>query len=565
MISKTTTHSFKEATFGKPTFCKTCYKFIWGLVNQGVQCADCGYTAHFDCQANAHICPLALKAPPDGIIASPIVNIAQMLKVDTSHTSNTSNKSNPPSPAHSFSVNGADATLTAKTNANLPSPNQTPADSPSISKSPLASLKVTPPSPVSNNTQLLSPSDVSIVHGLTSATVKAAMNMESERKAAQPPLNLLTTTPKNFAKFIHRAGVIRAAHEEIMSVLMWENSGKTFMWMIAVIILTLYPYFLVITPQATIIYIILRKYYEKARKQAHVEAPKKSDTGPIASQSMTGISSAEYARNMQWIQNFMGQFVEVFDAAVEYSKIVDWSDENKTSLVLKMTIATALAALVIARLIPTRFLFMTVGVTPFLANTAFIRAVVTSMPALVVAKMMSYYNRGKELFKMNSIPTGDAAVVGIYQNERWWAGLGFIPHLLPSERRPWSDATGLVEMADLKSYRLPAEDWEWADDAWVVNGTWTQVDDDGWCYTDNGWQHPRKSPGVISFTRRRLWTRTMRRINSASAIKTTSSGITVAVKAPSTSRSSSSSSKASSNSDGTNDRNSLGLSRLKAE
>ncbi|VDK43474.1 unnamed protein product [Taenia asiatica] len=42
-------HNFRVHTFRGPHWCDFCTHFIWGLVSQGVKCADCGFQAHKRC------------------------------------------------------------------------------------------------------------------------------------------------------------------------------------------------------------------------------------------------------------------------------------------------------------------------------------------------------------------------------------------------------------------------------------------------------------------------------------------------------------------------------------
>ncbi|KAF7255776.1 hypothetical protein EG68_07759 [Paragonimus skrjabini miyazakii] len=42
-------HNFKVQTFRGPHWCDFCTHFIWGLVAQGVKCAECGFQAHKRC------------------------------------------------------------------------------------------------------------------------------------------------------------------------------------------------------------------------------------------------------------------------------------------------------------------------------------------------------------------------------------------------------------------------------------------------------------------------------------------------------------------------------------
>lgn len=42
-------HNFKTHSFKGPHWCDYCANFLWGLVQQGVKCADCGFEAHKRC------------------------------------------------------------------------------------------------------------------------------------------------------------------------------------------------------------------------------------------------------------------------------------------------------------------------------------------------------------------------------------------------------------------------------------------------------------------------------------------------------------------------------------
>ncbi|CAD5122684.1 DgyrCDS11094 [Dimorphilus gyrociliatus] len=42
-------HKFKTHSFMGPHWCDFCANYLWGLVNQGVKCQDCGFAAHKHC------------------------------------------------------------------------------------------------------------------------------------------------------------------------------------------------------------------------------------------------------------------------------------------------------------------------------------------------------------------------------------------------------------------------------------------------------------------------------------------------------------------------------------
>lgn len=50
-------HNFSQFTFKMPHYCDYCRNFLWGLVQQGVRCLDCGFSAHKKCSEKArHDC-----------------------------------------------------------------------------------------------------------------------------------------------------------------------------------------------------------------------------------------------------------------------------------------------------------------------------------------------------------------------------------------------------------------------------------------------------------------------------------------------------------------------------
>ncbi|KAK0416223.1 hypothetical protein QR680_012356 [Steinernema hermaphroditum] len=46
-------HNFAPHTFKMPHYCDYCRNYMWGLVQQGVRCADCGFAAHKKCSEKA--------------------------------------------------------------------------------------------------------------------------------------------------------------------------------------------------------------------------------------------------------------------------------------------------------------------------------------------------------------------------------------------------------------------------------------------------------------------------------------------------------------------------------
>ncbi|KAJ3161823.1 hypothetical protein HDU86_006594 [Geranomyces michiganensis] len=144
-----------------------------------------------------------------------------------------------------------------------------------------------------------------------------------------------------------------------------------------------------------------------------------------------------------------------------------------------------------------------------------------------------------------------------YENQRWWVGVGWVPHLLPTERGAWTDHAGRKDTPkssfDLPEFRreqlekidqegsiastdgggggssskrpgsLPIPDlpvdmashryaWDW-DGAWHIDMLGTSsgaTDDDGWEYGDNFWSGWKKRKTLKRVVRRRRWVRLAR-------------------------------------------------------
>ncbi|KAJ3157228.1 peroxisome- protein [Geranomyces variabilis] len=138
-----------------------------------------------------------------------------------------------------------------------------------------------------------------------------------------------------------------------------------------------------------------------------------------------------------------------------------------------------------------------------------------------------------------------------YENQRWWVGVGWVPHLLPTERGAWTDHAGRKDLPkssfDLPEFRreqlekinqdgnatggvdgnrpgsLPIPElpvdmashryaWDW-DGPWhidMLGSASGSTDDDGWEYGDNFWSGWKKRKTLKRVVRRRRWVRLAR-------------------------------------------------------
>ncbi|KAJ3108366.1 hypothetical protein HDU97_001491 [Phlyctochytrium planicorne] len=349
----------------------------------------------------------------------------------------------------------------------------------------------------------------SIVQELLASTAQNSVAMNKVKKDAAPPLNLLTTTPRNFTRFVSRIGPLVDGFDAITDIMTWKEPSQTIIALLVYIIFCIYPVLFIVLPQITLIYIITKNYYQKTKVE--VVGKKAASTAP------SGISttSAQYIKNMQFIQNQMGMFCDIHGEISRNAKILDWSDERETLMALKVAAGSAFAVVFLIWLIPFNVILLVGGVAAFFSNTAFFRAASTTLPPAIMKGLADRVDSIREgIAAARKSPEGSVVTVTIYENQRWWAGLGWIPHLLRSERAPWSDDTGAIPRPSKEQFELPANDpagaWTWVDADWRVDRGWTEVDENGWCYTDHVWAVPKDRAAIGSLTRRRAWIRQMK-------------------------------------------------------
>ncbi|KAJ3156326.1 hypothetical protein HDU89_004108 [Geranomyces variabilis] len=475
-------HNFETTTYSKPTYCDACDKFLWGLAKQGAQCKNCGFNAHRKCQHTVTV-------PCSGSFTT------RDYSDRAEHTQEIVLHHHDGGAANGGSKYSSDSESDRTLVTRRKSEPAVPAG--------LASTAPRKPPTKRSATDRAQEKEMSIVQELITNT---AMNSAAMQKAAkEPPLNLLTTTPKNFTRFVSRLGPVVSFQEDVIEVLTWQNPPKTVIVMVTYIFLCIYPTLLIVAPQMLLIYMIMRNYYAKAKKEA-------------VGQKTSG--NVQYLKNMQFIQNSMGMFCEAYEDVKKNSKALDWSNEEETIHILKIAVGSMFGVIFVVRMIPFNYLMLLGGVAMFLQNTALFRAASTTLPPVLMKKLQTQVDNIRDAIRdARKAGDGSTVTVTLFENQRWWAGLGWIPHLLRSERGPWSDETGQISRAPKEVYELPQDcgEWTWCEDDWRLDVGWSDVDEQGWQYTDHVWSNAKTKAAMSSLTRRRMWVRRMRLVKPANA------------------------------------------------
>ncbi|CAO3589485.1 unnamed protein product [Absidia cylindrospora] len=548
-------HSFKEKTFGRLTYCDRCNGLLWGLAKQGVKCEDCDYVCHVGCKESALKCTKQAKTYSGTTLSSKIHQ-----KLQQTHLSD-------PTLANAASGFGG-----------VPS---------SAIQPPLETIK-----------QVVTPEFIE--QFVISAAIHSMDNTlpVNDYLATLPPLHPQSTA-KNFSRFVSRCGPIFGFRDQVILLLSWDQPIDTFVALVAYCIICFYPKLLLFIPQLVILNILIGGYYKRFGDKRHLHSTLTANDKYCGTSGMTSTnhaisktippssasvdnndddmdastpsanantaasaaaaagaatatataggggptrrsafafslatamfpmfddSSPEYGRNLQNMQNMMGETSDLYDLVQAHGHYFDWSDEE-TSLKLLQGVLLSMVGLSVAiYFIPFHLICLAGGVGMFTINTRFCKYLVKELLPMVsqlgdqLMPWVLQQNRNMETLIRDQEQLRD---ISLYENQRWSNEYSdFTSHLLDNERGPWSNFTGNQEMPSDKQ-NIPAPKlYEWIENEWKLDtvGTWTEEtlelellmkpDKDGWVYFDDSWARPADEfQHGITTTRRRRWTR----------------------------------------------------------
>ncbi|KAI8971100.1 integral peroxisomal membrane peroxin-domain-containing protein [Pilobolus umbonatus] len=493
-------HIFIEASFSNLTFCDYCQGLLWGISRQGFRCTGCGEVCHAECKENAPPCSKGRSKPVQAVALSASPAAMSLRTLQKQHN-------------NSLGLQTDDSNL--------------------------------------DKLKTIATSDE-----FKNVIVSAAIHSEdttqptSEYLANLPPLNPQNTA-KNFSRFVSRCGPMFSFRDSVLLLLSWDRPIDTLAAMLIYCLICLYPKLLLFGPHIVILNIIITAYYKRYGNTSNNPGThSKRPSMATASSTDTAIpnrrfsfatslfptsdeSSPEYLRNMQNLQNMMGEMSDLYDMSAASASRVDWSSEAETMHILQMVIIALFAQLILVWLIPLNIVFMILGICVFLTNTRFAKFVMKELvPLMAELKQTNmnpiahwYTQAEKKLDEKESLRE-----LSLYENQRWWPGSGFVPHMLPNERGLWSNSSGSSEYPTKEEFPAP-EGYYWAEDNWRIDTTGPWIDDTlciemivqpetgGWVYTDNDWKQTDATPSGSKdvtenkrVTRRRRWIRKCERI-----------------------------------------------------
>eukprot|EP01135_Chromosphaera_perkinsii_P006018 Nk52_evm6s380 gene=Nk52_evmTU6s380 len=378
----------------------------------------------------------------------------------------------------------------------------------------------------------------------------AVASVDQEQQVEKPPLNLLTTTPLNYNRFVRTSGPLFVFTTAIEDLLAWKSINNSLWCLFLYIMLCYYPHLLPFVPFGCVAFVAAKNFY---RKEKDIVAEKKRW------KLMSATQDYDLRYNLHHIQNSTGQLCDMLEKASSfYESTLCWRDSELTWNFVQDGFLASLAASLILYFVPLHLIFLVLGIGAFTFNTPIFRALVsTGLECLrqllltvkghsqaMVASVGRMGGRVRRCLEMvigpasqrvartggsneagygdttSSSETSSRPCVKItfetYENQRYWIGRGWTDNLIPTERTPFSDRKGLQRLPK-DSFGLPNAQWEW-DGPWVISGQQEEeeedgrdrYDEDGWEYGDSLWRGFNQRPGLLTYTRRRRWIRTMK-------------------------------------------------------
>ncbi|KAL1924382.1 uncharacterized protein VTP21DRAFT_7417 [Calcarisporiella thermophila] len=359
----------------------------------------------------------------------------------------------------------------------------------------------------------------------------AALASTSAVVPAPPGLNPQLTTV-NFYRFSSRIGVVFRARRRVYRLISWYRTTDTLVAMAAYIFVCLYPKLLLLVPQLALLAIVIYNFHAKKVNQPKdvaeplppsvfnerelLKEEAEADEGFLANVEK---KRQLYLNNMAGIQNMMGEFSDAYDRVVDALWPLAWENPEVTRNISLVLIASLVAMTSVMWFVPWRYVFLAGGILFFLANTPYARAVAKELQPIVLKWLNLWLGKTKMETGVKYLEEGARISVEVFENQRWWAEVGFTSQLLGKGMDgAWTDEMGKRrppkdDIEPPRGYAWSEEKWHMATQEWAQNkyGGGVRPDSDGWVYFDRTWQKPREESAMGGLevwpTRRRVWVR----------------------------------------------------------
>jgi hypothetical protein len=161
----------------------------------------------------------------------------------------------------------------------------------------------------------------------------------------------------------------------------------------------------------------------------------------MTSSGVPKLSAQAYINNLQFLQNFMGLYCDIYDQVMLLMSKLDWSKPEVTKTSLRYVVGSIPLVILGYYFVPLNLLVLVAGLIIFVCQTplwhhltftipmlalykasvlatSFIRAI--PIPDSIVNLSTDTSDESKEGIRETILP--DLLVVEVYENQRWWAG-----------------------------------------------------------------------------------------------------------------------------------------------
>ncbi|KAI9329001.1 integral peroxisomal membrane peroxin-domain-containing protein [Zopfochytrium polystomum] len=401
---------------------------------------------------------------------------------------------------------------------------------------------------------------LSSLHALFVRFILAQNALDKERDARfarrSPSINLLTAFPVTTLRVVARLNGFVFVKEALEDILVWDDVLLSAACLVCYLSICFYPSLLLLSPQLAILAIAAyHRLHPSPRDASDATAVElQLSAGALPTDAFTSLpptAKRRLAKNFAALQSAMALYADLYDAAANVvAAALDPDSAEPAAVAATFGIACGAAVVAVAVVVAggglplggvagwLRAVAVVGGVWAFVRGTVVGRAAAGLLAVPRKALDVGLYGLIAAARARSSAATAAAAgpgplagdveivdagrgvgdaVAEVFENQRWWIGLGWSPSLLEHERAMWSDASGNRVSAPSTELERPGPPgWEWTDERWSVDSSWADTDLDGWVYSDHRWRNPSNARSLASLTRRRRWVRRMRNAAFAS-------------------------------------------------
>ncbi|PNY25116.1 Peroxisomal membrane protein PEX29 [Tolypocladium capitatum] len=304
---------------------------------------------------------------------------------------------------------------------------------------------------------------------------------------AQRPNFNLTTMSYNFRRFNARIGVVFKFQDDAVGLFSWQRPALTLSFLAVYSFVCLDPYLLPALPMVLLVFSVLVPSFiarhpapprgTLSSEQNIGYSPSGPPLAPAATVRPAKELSKDFFKNMQYLQNGMGDFSHGHDKIVELLvPVTNFSDEALSSTIFLFLFAGGVFMTIAAHIIPWRLIFLCGG-------WALVTMAHPSVKALLHAKHQQHLQPREEKAKtwldrwiaddviLDSAP--ETREVEIFELQRMSTAGEWEPWLFsPSPYDPLSQSRITGERPRGSRFFedvMPPNGWEWSEKKWALD------------------------------------------------------------------------------------------------